>query len=93
MANTQNTTIVDANISAIKNMLEEFEEKVNKCNNEDIISFSKTIGEEFCHANSTISSSMSIRFGRKLELGEEILKLEHKFGELNEKFNKCRCKI
>lgn len=85
------TTIVDTTIDTIKSMLEEFDEKTKKCDNQDIISFAKVIGEEFAHVNDQLSRSTAIGFGRKLELGDKILKLEHDFGEVNKKFNKCNC--
>ncbi len=91
MGSTQKTTIVDASISTLKSMLEEFGEQSKKCDNKDALNFSKSIGEEFAHAHDRLSSSTSIGFGRKLELGDELLKLENEFGELNNKFNKCKC--
>ncbi len=89
MGNTQKTTI--ASIDTIKSMLNEFSEQSKKCDNKDILNFAKNIGEEFAHANDKLSSSTFIDFGRKLELGEELLKLENEFGKLNNKFNQCKC--
>lgn len=90
MGKSQKTTIVDASIDTIKSMLEEFGEQSKKCDNQDILSFAKNIGEEFAHVHDRLSSSTFIGFGRKLELGDEILKLENEFSEINKKFNECK---
>jgi len=88
---TTKTTIVDASIDTLKSMLDEFGIQSKKCDNKDILNFAKNIGEEFAHANDKLSSSTFIGSVRKLELGEELLKLENEFSELNNKFNKCKC--
>ena len=90
MGKSQKTTIVDASINTIKSMLEEFGEQSKNCDNKDILNFAKNIGEEFAHVHDRLSNSTSIGFGRKLELGDELLKLENEFGELNNNFNQCK---
>lgn len=91
METIQKRSIADSTLDTIKSMLEEFSEKSNKCDNKDIISFAKVVGEEFAHAHDQISRSTSLGFGRKLELGGDMLQLERQLGKINNKFNMCKC--
>ncbi len=85
-----NKTIIDSTIETIKSELEELNKSVNKCDNRNALNFAKIIGEEFTFARDKLSS-IKIGFGRKLELGDEIMLLETKFEKINEKFNNCKC--
>lgn len=86
------TKLIDAQINTITKMLEEFNQKVDKCDNKNILSFAKTIGENICSTTEQIKNSYIIHVIEKVQLGQEIEKLENEFGKINDNFsNKCKC--
>lgn len=86
------TKLIDAQINTITEMLEEFNQKVDKCDNKNILSFAKTIGENISSTSEMIRNSYLIHVIQKVQLGQEIEKLKNEFGKINDNFsNKCKC--
>ncbi len=84
--------IIHAQINTITEMLHEFNKKADKCNNKDILSFAETIGENFKYLTEQIRRSSSLHVVEKAMLGQDVEKLEHEFGKINDNFsNKCKC--
>ncbi len=83
---------INAQIDTIKEMLEEFREKTNKCENKNILSFAKTIGENFQYLREQIIRSGSTQVIEKTLFGQEVERLENDFGNINDDFNnRCKC--
>lgn len=83
--------IIDAQINTITEMLEEFKEKTDKCDNKNILSFAKTIGENFEYLAEQIRRSSSLHVVEKVLLSQDVERLEHEFGNINDNFsNKCK---
>lgn len=83
--------MVNAQINTITEMLQEFNEKADKCDNKDILSFAKTIGENFEYLAERIRGSSSLNVIEKIKLSQEVERLEHEFGNVNDSFSKCKC--
>ena len=84
--------MIDAQINTITEMLEEFNIKADKCDNKNILSFAKTIGENISYTSELIRRSSLLDILQKIELGQEIERLENEFGNTNDNFsNKCKC--
>lgn len=84
--------MVNTQINTITEMLYEFNEKADKCDNKGMLSFAKTIGENFEHLAEQIRRSSSLHVVEKAMLGQDVERLEHEFGKINDNFsNKCKC--
>lgn len=91
MINAQINTINHSKMLSTE-MLQEFNDKANKCNNKDILSFAKTIGENFEYLTEQIRGSSSLHVVEKVLLSQYVERLEHEFGNINDNFsNKCKC--
>lgn len=82
--------MINAQINTITEMLQEFNEKTDKCDNKDILSFAKTIGENFEYLTEQIRRSSSLQIIEKVLLSQEVERLEHEFGNINDNFSKCK---
>lgn len=83
--------MVNAQINTITEMLQEFNEKADKCDNKDILSSAKTIGENFEYLAEQIRGSSSLHVVEKVFLGQDVEELEYEFGKINDNFsNKCK---
>ena len=82
--------MVNAQINTITEMLQEFNEKADKCDNKDILSFAKTIGENFEYLAEQIRRSSSLHVVEKVLLSQDVERLEHEFGNVNDNFSKCK---
>lgn len=71
-------------------MLEEFKERADKCDNKNILSFAKAIGENSGYLAEQIRRS-PLRVIEKVKLSQEVERLEHEFANVNDNFSKCRC--
>jgi hypothetical protein len=83
--------MIDTQINTITEMLHEFNEKTDKCDNKNILSFAKTIGENFEYLTEQIRGSSSLNVIEKVKLSQEVERLEHEFGNINDSFSKCKC--
>ena len=68
-------------------MLQEFNEKADKCDNKDILSFVKTIGENFEYLTEQIRRSSSLHVVEKALLGQDVERLEQRFSNINDNFS------
>jgi len=84
------TKIIDTQINTITEMLEEFKERVDKCDSNNILSFAKTIGENLGYTTEMIRRS-SLNVIEKVKMSQDIERLEHEFGNINDNFSKCKC--
>lgn len=78
--------MINAQINTITEMLQEFNEKADKCDNKDILSFAKTIGENFEYLTEQIRRSSSLHVVEKTLLGQDVERLEQRFSNINDNF-------